>query len=238
MSQSTVATRTTAGSRRSGTKRVSYGTTTKTPKSKIARPIRIGFSKQSFPPQLKNTLKYCSESLTISTNASGLGSHIFSANGLYDPDISGVGHQPMYFDQLTAIYNHYCVLSSRITVVPDAPITWPLSLTLVLDDDVSISASAGYTVRERHGAKTITFNPAQTSVFPALKMSWKATNVFTGNPLSRLELQGDSGNNPAEQSYFHIYVDGGAAGATSSFFFKVFMEFDVVWDELVSITGS
>lgn len=40
----------------------------------------------------------------------------FRANGMYDPDISGVGHQPYGFDQLMAMYRRYEVLSSRIQV--------------------------------------------------------------------------------------------------------------------------
>ena len=36
----------------------------------------------------------------------------FSANGCYDPYISGTGHQPRGFDQWTAFYDHYCALRS------------------------------------------------------------------------------------------------------------------------------
>lgn len=43
-------------------------------------------------------------------------SYRFRANGMYDPDASGTGHQPLGFDELSAVYNHYEVLGSKIVV--------------------------------------------------------------------------------------------------------------------------
>lgn len=40
----------------------------------------------------------------------------YNLNSLYDPDRSGTGHQPMHYDQLTAIYNRYRVLSAKVTI--------------------------------------------------------------------------------------------------------------------------
>lgn len=40
----------------------------------------------------------------------------FSANGCFDPDITGGGHQPLGFDQWSTFYNHYVVKGSRITL--------------------------------------------------------------------------------------------------------------------------
>lgn len=40
----------------------------------------------------------------------------FSACSLYDPDRSAGGHQPKYFDQMSQYYNHYTVLSAKISI--------------------------------------------------------------------------------------------------------------------------
>lgn len=40
----------------------------------------------------------------------------FSANGLYDPDISGVGHQPYGFDTMMSMFYGYVVLGSKMTI--------------------------------------------------------------------------------------------------------------------------
>lgn len=39
----------------------------------------------------------------------------FRANSCYDPDYTGTGHQPMYFDNFATFYNRYRVLYSKIT---------------------------------------------------------------------------------------------------------------------------
>lgn len=43
--------------------------------------------------------------------------HIFSMNSLFDPDVTGIGSQPMGFDQWKNFYTHYQVLGSSIKVI-------------------------------------------------------------------------------------------------------------------------
>ena len=42
--------------------------------------------------------------------------HFFRANSLYDPDYTGTGHQPHGTDEMGLFFNHYTVISSKITV--------------------------------------------------------------------------------------------------------------------------
>jgi hypothetical protein len=37
-------------------------------------------------------------------------------NGMFDPDTTGGGHQPLGFDQYMAMYTGFCVISTRVTV--------------------------------------------------------------------------------------------------------------------------
>lgn len=47
-----------------------------------------------------------------------IASHTFSANGIFDPDITGTGHQPLLRDEYNLLYLHYRVLSSKIKITP------------------------------------------------------------------------------------------------------------------------
>jgi len=40
----------------------------------------------------------------------------WSCNNIYDPDVTGIGEQPMGFDQLATRYHHWAVAASKITV--------------------------------------------------------------------------------------------------------------------------
>uniref|UniRef100_UPI0040475A4C hypothetical protein n=1 Tax=Flavobacterium sp. TaxID=239 RepID=UPI0040475A4C len=44
--------------------------------------------------------------------AGGVSSYAFRANSCFDPNSSGVGHQPSGFDQWTVFYNHHVVVGS------------------------------------------------------------------------------------------------------------------------------
>ena len=60
--------------------------------------------------------RYADQCSIVYTGSSGMITHSFSANGLYDPNLAVGGHQPMGFDEQMAIYDHYCVLGAKITV--------------------------------------------------------------------------------------------------------------------------
>lgn len=60
----------------------------------------------------------------IITPGSGavIGQHTFGANDIYDPDKTGVGHQPMFVDQICAMgWDFWFVLRSRIKVTAIYP---------------------------------------------------------------------------------------------------------------------
>lgn len=81
---------------------------------------RIRNPDYGYPDKLVTKLRYV-DNLSLSGAGSTVGSNVFRMNSCFDPDLSGVGHQPMYFDQLcgpvgTAPYSRYRVISSVMTV--------------------------------------------------------------------------------------------------------------------------
>lgn len=81
-------------------------------------PGRIsGLSRQDFgfPDRLKTKLHYC-DVVQLAASAGNPGLWEFRMNSLFDPDFTGTGHQPQWFDQLASVYLYYKVTSSKITV--------------------------------------------------------------------------------------------------------------------------
>lgn len=203
-------------------------------------PYNATFRRGPFPPKYYATLRYADQaSIALSSAAAGGGQYLFSCNNLYDPNISGTGHQPMYYDQLSAIYNHWTVISSKITIQPmlNSIPADPIQLALFQDDDTTTGTIANInTAIERNNATSAMCIPAQGS-FPVMTKTWSAKQWFGLNPLANDNLQGSVSTPPVEQVYYIIQAQD-PTGADGSILMRVYMEFNVVWDELVSMAPS
>lgn len=81
---------------------------------------RIRNPDYGYPDKLVTKLRYV-DNIGLGGAGATIGANVYRMNSLFDPDFSGVGHQPMYYDQFcgpvgTAPYSRYRVLSSKMTV--------------------------------------------------------------------------------------------------------------------------
>lgn len=205
-------------------------------RSRVPRPIKVNFGRQPVPNILKSRLKY-SEIVSFTLNANGLAGFVFSANGLFDPNVTGTGHQPMYFDQMMALYDHYHVMNSTIKFTPLYTINVSSVWTAFTDDDANIGSTSPYAAIEKMGSVTTTESLTQQPAKP-LFQSFDAKKVFGGDPLSQSSLQGTASSNPSEQSYYFIYCNAGVDGGSSSVNVLVELWYDVVFDEVASVDIS
>lgn len=67
-----------------------------------------------FPNSIITKLRYGSLIQLNSTTITPLARHLFRCNSCFDPDFTGVGHQPLYYDSYTAIYDQYVVIGAKI----------------------------------------------------------------------------------------------------------------------------
>lgn len=65
------------------------------------------------PRALVTKLRYVGD-ISMDAGIGSYASHTFRLNGPWDPDLTGVGHQPMYWDQLSALYEEHCVIGAKI----------------------------------------------------------------------------------------------------------------------------
>lgn len=69
----------------------------------------------SFPRQMKVALRY-HHGAALTTTAGTANDHVFNLNSIYDPDRTGVGHQPQGRDQWSTLYNRYRVDSTSVSI--------------------------------------------------------------------------------------------------------------------------
>lgn len=102
--------------------------------------MKLSRTMNPFPTNYVCKLRY-SQVLPLTSGVGSWGYQRFQLNNLYDPDYSGVGHQPRGYDEITAIYQRYLVLGAKIK--------------LKILQTTSQNAYVGFTVRKDASAPLI-----------------------------------------------------------------------------------
>lgn len=79
----------------------------------------------AIPPQLNVCLKYVTRILLNPTSGTA-DNYQFRMNSLFDPDLTGTGHQPAGYDQIATLYNRWLVTKCSIQVTAWPAQTFPL----------------------------------------------------------------------------------------------------------------
>lgn len=105
--------------------------------------------------------KYCE---TVSTDVNGL--YTFNLNSLYDPNRTGIGHQPYGYDTLATMYNRYRVISCGWRVT--GPRTdLPRQIASMPSNDPGITYTTFSEIKENPRAKYVLGMPGAPA--PILK---------------------------------------------------------------------
>lgn len=127
------------------------------------------FPRLSYAPMPRKKtvqLKYVSDQKTVACTVGGaVGvTHQYALNGLFDPEITGGGHQPMGFDQMMAWYNNYRVWKVEFKIrwsAPSSTSTMGVAQISASNDTDAGSLLAGQTyttVAERNNCATKLIN--------------------------------------------------------------------------------
>lgn len=174
--------------------------------------------KNPVPTKLKVQLRYFENSLTIDPTAGGLAAeYVFSANGMFDPNITGVGHQPLSFDQYMAMYDHYTVIASKITVFArNGDESYGQMVGVRYSDSQTLESDPRVIIENGRCVYRL-MDEGDESDACSVSMGLNIGKVLgRKNVLDEDDLRGSSGGNPAEQAYWHVFgfpdsnVDSGA----------------------------
>jgi len=204
-------------------------------KSAWPKPTMISFGSQiGFPDSLTNVrLKY-SDRYPFSLSAAPA-AQVFRANSAFDPDLTGVGHQPDFFDQLAAIYQQYCVTGCLAKLaVSNLSTTVPIFLS-VWWTDVNNSSQSVEASREAKYGKFYTVGPSTGAhgsmdiVIPRM-----SSNQIQGMK----DVTQDPNNyqlvtvNPTDQWFLIIKVESADGSSTVNAQIEVLLIQDMLFREL------
>lgn len=189
------------------------------------------------------THRYVEHLIDIDSGTGGTpASYVFSANGVYDPNITGTGHQPLGFDQMMLMYNHATVVSSKMTckfINTDA--SYPTNVYIHLQDSSSISSDT-QNIRENGRAIWGMCAAAGTTGFQkVLSMPFSTAKFFgrKGGDITNDDMfRSSSSSNPTEQAYYHLTVEPPFGIDLSATRIEVMITYKVIWTEPHPLTAS
>lgn len=182
-------------------------------------------------------LRYCDIFTVGPSGGAGLTiDRLFRANSCFDPDYTGVGHQPSGFDQWAAFYDHYVVLGSKITVTVSSQASVAgadqAMVVIYLDDDTAGGLGFDQIMENsRYRAKAVSLatggkNTVVVKNYFSAKQFFGITNV--SDNVDRIGAVTTA--NPVDDAYFRLSLMP-ASGSTSTLqTFNVAVQIDFkVW---------
>lgn len=165
--------------------------------------IGMGPKWDPFPAQATAIMRYSTVvSLNPSTGATAV--QLFRANSIFDPDFTGIGHQPYGHDTYQTIYNHYNVRESTITMTPTNNVACIYGITLT--DDATVQGDYD-TVRELKGTK-FAIAASDGAKVSAVVQKFNVNKNFD-IPFQK-STSASFGQSPSEGMVFHCWAEGSA----------------------------
>lgn len=188
-----------------------------------------------FPKRLNASLRTVSE-FTIAYTGGVSGTQIFSANGMYDPDITGTGSQPYYFDQLMAVYDHYTVVRSKCSFQVlgyTSSSSLPVQMHLHVNDDGSAAASGVEMEQSTTSLKGMNLQSGPVTV----NNNWSSKAFFGPGATSDPNMRGTDAANPAEVSSFVCRVRSPTVDTVTAYC-RATIDYTAIFHELSDTSGS
>lgn len=183
----------------------------KYPARTLVRPMS---ARPSLGEKVPVTFIYASK-FSINPAAGGLtGVHVWNLTSLFDPDVTGVGHQPVNFDQFAAMFEKYQVYRCEVkvsTIVSASQQIFGASLNdfATTNADPSVYTENGQTqwkLLDNAGSGQargdITMDVDIAACQGMTKAQFLADDVF----------RADFGTSPAENIYLHVWLCDLASG--------------------------
>jgi len=203
------------------------------------RPVRrqpttlVNRALHPIPARFITKMKYSSVITTDLTN----GMYYINLNSIYDPDRTGIGHQPYAFDTLASLYNRYRVISCgyRLNVAGNSSTALQLGILPANETLVPLNFSE---LRENPRAKYIQQNPGAAAVVLSGKTYIPSLVGRTKSQyMADDRYQATTGANPSELAILNIMgsTTGDAIASTSV---QVLLEYTVEFFDIKHLAQS
>lgn len=191
-----------------------------------------------FPQRLMTKLRYF-DTFQISSTSGSIAKQVLNLNSTFDPDQSGVGHQPLYRDTYASIYDQYAVVScvAKITFISNAT-TSAMLVGCVVDDDSTTSTSVNTLVEQNTGQHKLLPNATGALNNHSFIVEWSAAKHLGIDPFTSESYKTAVGSNPTEISTLLLWAWPADSLSTTTTTVCCELEQTVLWTELSTPTTS
>jgi len=187
-------------------------------------------------------LIYYESQMTLAAGAS-VANYFFTANGLFDVNVTGTGHQPMGFDQLMLTYEHYSVVASKVEfTVSNGAALDALRAVVYLSPDTTSITSADRLIENGLLTSVLLYREDVFGSIKSLELNCDVARYFgkpTGNDVTLDDqLTGAAGSNPVELVYFTLGAWNPFVATAVDATFDVIIEYDTIFWEPRKLTTS
>lgn len=165
--------------------------------------------KTGFPPTMNLKLRYQSDTITLTCTSGVAQFYQFNLNGLFDPNLTGTGHQPLGYDSVKLLYNRYRVdrASYELNFVNTSSVL-PINFSYGYNPSTSGPVSGTQTEAKNWfkgtgGANNTAISiKGKTSLWKAAsvtKARWKTDDIYTAT------ISANPGTTPTLQIYVEPY---------------------------------
>lgn len=178
---------------------------------------------------------------TITAFSSGAvpGTISYLANGMGSVVAGSI--QPLYFDQMSAIYRHYVIIGSKVdlTFVESGTGAIPAMIATYLNDDSTLVDPDPDVMRQRPKSN-FALVPIDQGKAIHRKLQYSAKKYHGGTVMSNVQLKcdGASVSPPTEQVVFSFSILGADKATTVVGYLTARITYLAMWFELIDIAAS
>lgn len=195
----------------------------------VSRASLRGITQGPLPNRVRARHLY-QQTIECNPTAAAVAGGIYSANGMTTTLMGGGGHQPLGFDQMTQMYDHYIVVGSKISIRSVQTDAQNAAMFVYVTDDTSSVLSAYQHICEVRSAKTARLVSNQVA-----RLTKKINPLkFLGSKKKKWddEVKGSVTANPAEGVFFVVGVGSiDAVTDPTATLVEVRIEYSVIWIE-------
>lgn len=210
--------------------------------AQFAQPTTVQFPRNciGMPDRLGVILKYSQQ--YQNTGSATPSAQVFAMNSAYDPDFSGTGHQPSFYDKIAAVYGRYYVRAFKLEFeisqgqAATVPTEW-----VACYSDQNIGANTVEELCEAKYAKNgILPLPTAGGCVQRIKLPWMHSSKIMGQPFTEADdnMYAGVGASPTDVAWGIIKVQAQDGTTTVSCRVRALLYFDIVFKDVLTQSTS